>query len=273
MTQTVTDKRWTESRENLSKIRNKEAQLNFMKGNIVYTEFERTYGKYLYLPYDIPKIKLNDMEQFISWYYANAVHAEKLLTDFSYEKLPATDETFLTIDSSVWRTIWSKNPKPEIFKLFPELFEQIHEYMPWVGASDFLWSIWSSRENIPEHRDWTSCVDIPHSMRIKLFETNPSETLSLRCVPPKMVDKYESVPISIPDDTNTFGWNNLRTKHKSVYHGGDFKKILFIWRGRLSTDKQVTQMADMLDRSIAKYSSQPGMVWVDTNTETDYLSL
>lgn len=273
MTQNLTEKRWTESRENLSKIRNKEALSNFMKGDTAYTEFERAYGKYLYLPYDIPKIELNDIEQYTSWFYANAVHAEKILTDFSYEKLPASDNTYLTIDSSVWRTVWSKNPRPEVFDLFPELFEQIHEYMPWVGNNDFLWSMWSSRENIPEHRDWTSCVDVPHSMRVKLFDTNPSETLSLRCDPPMMDHNNEYAPIPIPEDTNTFGWNNLRTKHKSVYNGGDLEKILFIWRGQLTTDLQVTQMADLLDRSIAKYSNQPGMVWVDTNTETDYLSL
>lgn len=273
MTQNSTDKRWGESKENLSKIRNKEALSNYMKGNTAYTEFERTYGKYLYLPYDIPKIELNDLEKYTAWFYANAVHAEKVLTDFSYEKLPASDNTYLTIDSSLWRSPWSKNPRPEVFELFPELFEQIHEYMPWVGDKDFLWSMWSSCENIPEHRDRTSSVDLPHSMRIKLFDSNPSETLSLRCDPPMMEHINEYVSIPIPEDTNTFGWNNLRTKHKSVYNGGDFKKILFIWRGQLTTDKQVTQLADLLDRSIAKYSNQPGMVWVDTNTETDYLSL
>jgi hypothetical protein len=56
MTQNLTEKRWSENKENLSKIRNKEALSNYMKGNTAYTEFERAYGKYLYLPYDIPKI-------------------------------------------------------------------------------------------------------------------------------------------------------------------------------------------------------------------------
>jgi hypothetical protein len=262
-----------ETKENLSIIRDKESKSNFMKGNNAYTEFEKTYGKYLFLPYDVPTIKLNDIEKFTSWFYDNSLNATKVGKDFSYGTLPASDNTYLSIDSSVWRTVWSKNPRPEIFTLFPELFEQIHEYMPWVGKQDFLWSLWSSRENIPEHRDITSCVDVPHSMRIKLFDTNPEETLSLRCDPPMMDHSNEYVTIPMPDDTNSFGWNNLRTKHKSVYHGGDFKKILFIWRGQLSTDEQVTQLADLFDRSIAKYSSQPGMVWVDTNTETDYLSL
>jgi len=262
-----------ETKENLSMIRNRESKSNFMQGNNAYTEFEKTYGKYLFLPYDVPAIKINNIEKFISWFYENSLHASKVFEDFSYDVLPSSDTTFLSIDSSVWKTVWSKNPRPEVFTLFPELFEQIFEYMPWVGNKDYYWSMWSSCADVPEHRDITSCVDVPHSMRIKLFDTNPSETLSLRCSPPNNKDLYESKPIPVLYDTNTFGWNNLRTKHKSIFHGNDFRKILFIWRWHLTTDKQVTQIADMFDRSIAKYSSHPGMVWVDTNTETDYLSL
>lgn len=273
MTQDQTEKRWRETKENFAKVRSKEAEINFMKGNTAYTELERTYGKYVYLPFDVPKIKLNDIEKYISWFYANACHAEKVLTDFSHGKLPASDNTYLTVDSSVWRTVWSKNPKPEVFELFPELFEQIHEYMPWVGEKDFRWSMWSSRENIPEHRDWTSFMDLPMSMRIKLYDTNPTETLSLQCDPPMVEHTNEFIPIPMPDDTNTFGWNNLRTRHKSVYNGEGQQKILFIWRGGLNTDKQITQFADLLDKSVAKYLSQPGMVLVDTNPVTDYLSL
>lgn len=261
-----------ETKENLSMIRDRESKSNFMKGNNAYTEFEKTYGKYLFLPYDVPEIKINNIEKFTSWFYGNSLHAAKVGKDFSAGTLPASDNTYLTIDSSVWRTVWSKNPRPEVFTLFPELFEQIHEYMPWVGGTDFLWSMWSSCENIPTHRDMTSCVDLPHSMRIKLFDTNPEETLSLCCDPIKE-HSNEYLPIPKLTDTNTFGWNNLRTKHKSVYHGGDFRKILFIWRWHLTTDKQVTQIADLFDRSIAKYSSQANMVWVDKNTASDYLNI
>jgi len=45
---------------------------------------------------------------------------------------------------------------------------------------------------------------------------------------------------------------------------------LFIWRDVLRDEKQVTQLADLFDRSIAKYKDQ---VMIDDNPPTDYLNI
>ena len=52
----------TETKDNLTKLRAFEAQRNFMHGSSVYTELEEAYGKYLFVPYDIPRIKINDID-------------------------------------------------------------------------------------------------------------------------------------------------------------------------------------------------------------------
>jgi hypothetical protein len=261
-----------ETKENLSAIRTYEAQSNFMKGNTVYTELEKTYGKYLYLPFDIPVIVPHDIEKFKSWFYAHGKNAGKQIEDFSSGTFEATPKTYVSIDSVSpgWTPVWSLNASPDVYTEFPELFEQIHDYMPWVGNKDFRWNMWSSSNKVPAHRDHTSCVDAPLAMRIKLYDNNPSETLSLLVDPIKEHNnQYKYLPKL--SDTNSFTWNNLRTKHKSIFLGRPYRKILFIWRDTLRTDLQVNQFVDLLDRSISKYESNKDLVWVDDNLESDYL--
>lgn len=261
-----------ETKENLASIREFEGQSNFMKGNTVYSELEKAYGKYLYIPFDIPVIKLNDMEKFKYWFYLHGRNAGKQVEDFSSGTFKATDKTYVSIDSVSpgWEPVWSLNSRPDVYTEFPELFEQIHDYMPWVGERDFRWNMWSSANKVPAHRDHTSCVDAPLAMRIKIFDSNPSETLSLLVDPIKEhKNSYRYLPKLT--DTNSFTWNNLRTKHKSIFLGGPCRKILFIWRDRLKTDQQVNQFVDLVDRSIAKYGDNKDLVWVDENRASDYL--
>jgi hypothetical protein len=142
--------------------------------------------------------------------------------------------------------------------------------MPWVGDKDFRWNMWSSAKEVPPHRDHTSMVDLPTAMRIKLYDSNPVETLSLLTDPIKEHNNPYT-PLPTLTDTNTFSWNNLRTKHKSFKHAtGD--KILFIWRDKLVTSQQVNQFVDLVDRSIAKFKDTD-QIWVDSNPATDYLNL
>lgn len=264
-----------ETKENLTYLRRRESTINFMNRNPAYTEIEKTFGKYLFVPYDVPKIELKDIEFFKSWFFANAKYSTKLVEDMSSGLVPYANKAYMTVDSTSpqWdNSVWSRNPIAEIYTLFPEIFEQIHEYMPWVGPDNFRWNIWSSHRNIIPHRDLTSCVDLPFSMRIKLYDGNPDETLQLMTDPIKE-HSNEYQPIPKLTDTNTFGWNNLRTKHRSVFHGDDFRKILFIWRDPIVTETQLTQLADLLERSINKYTKFENQVLIDTNDVTDYINL
>jgi hypothetical protein len=44
---------------------------------------EKKYGKYLYVPLDIPMIKLTDHEKFTSYFFENAKMSSKLRADAS----------------------------------------------------------------------------------------------------------------------------------------------------------------------------------------------
>jgi hypothetical protein len=161
--------------------------------------------------------------------------------------------------------IWAKNHVPEIFTEFPELFEQIHDYFPFLDRG-FMWTMWSSAKDIIPHRDLRSMLDMPIRLRIKLYDNNPEESLSLQLAP---VDKPipETYQLNIPHDTNSFAWNNLRTRHLSKYTHRHMK-ILFISFANYSGIK-MNQYVDLLDRSIAKY---PNNVIVDTHTHiSDYI--
>jgi len=265
-----------ETRENLSRMRAHEAHKNFMCGSPAYSELERAYGQYLFVPFAIPRIQAHDQERFVAWYYAHARHASKQIEDFSSGTFRATNKTYQTVDSTSpgWTPVWSLNSVPEVYTEFPELFEQIHDLMPWVGDKAFRWNMWSSANNVPAHRDHTSCVDAPLAMRIKLFDSNLGETLSLLTDPMlPHENRYQAIPDLRRESTNSFTWNNLRTKHRSVFMKSDTsRKILFIWRDVLRTDLQVQQYADLMDRSIAQYNNTP-LIWRDTHGPEDYINV
>ena len=261
-----------ETKDNLTKLRAFESHTNFMNGNSVYTELEQAYGKYLFVPYDIPRITINNIGKFISYFNNNAKHASKTQSDLSSGTFTATNRTYKTIDSVSpdWTPVWSLNSMEQTYTEFPELFEQVHDYMPWVGGKDFRWNMWSSASNVPPHRDHTSMIDAPLAMRVKLFDNNVAETLHLLTDPIKEhTNKYIKIPRL--SESNAFAWNNLRTKHRSI-KSPNRMKVLLIWRDRLVTNQQVNQYVDLLDRSIAKYKDTPHL-WVDDNSASDYLDL
>ena len=263
-----------ETKQNLSIIRNNEL---VKIDQPLILELEKTYGRYLFVPFAIPKILPNDMEKFVDYFFSNAKRLGKRMSDLAGPTLEKHQVPYVSINSNTAN--WSggsfdTNPSSDVYSKFPELFEQIHDLMPWVGDRDFKWSMWSSDHNVPLHRDIGTMTDTPISARIKLFDTNPFETLTLHLDPIDKDDSSKKVwQIPIPNDTNSFAWNNLRTKHKSVFvpskDNKQFRKILFIWRGTLSSTLQINQYIDLLDRSIAVYKKE---TLIDTeNTVDDYL--
>jgi hypothetical protein len=260
-----------ETKENLTELRNHELNL-LPEVKDVYVELEKTYGKYLFVPYDLPNIKINDLEKFIVFFFKNGKNAGKQVEDLSSGTFTATKSTYLSIDSKVhsWTPVWTRNIVESIYTEFPEIFEQIHDLMPWVGERDFRWNMWSSANRVPAHRDHTSMIDMPLAMRIKLFDSNTSETLSLLTDP---IKEHNNQYVRLPrlEESNSYAWNNLRTKHASTWRP-TARKILFIWRDKLATPQQVNQYVDLLDRSIAKYQGTDSL-WIDTNPATDYLNL
>jgi len=261
----------SETKENLTQLRSIELnQLPEVK--TLYSELEQTYGKYLFVPYDLPKIQPNDLQKFVVFFFKNGKHAGKQIEDLSSGIFKSTKSTYLSIDSITdnWTPVWTRNIVESIYTEFPEIFEQIHDLMPWAGGKNFRWNMWSSAKAVPPHRDHTSMIDMPLSMRIKLFDVNPNETLGLLTDP---IKEHNNTYVALPrtEESNSYAWNNLRTKHSSTW-SPTARKILFIWRDKLETTRQVNQYVDLLDRSIAKYQGTDKL-WIDTNSTSDYLNL
>jgi len=269
-----------ETKENLKSLRAYSAE--YAWGSDLYTDFEKAYGKYLLVPFDIPKIVPNDINKFVLFWFTKADSAIKIKTDMLSQQGVGSGNIrspYLQITSvgDKHSDVWSDNQVPDIYTEFPEIFEQVHEYMPFITRKDFKWYMWSANWNVPAHRDYGSQLDCPSGIRIMLFDNNPAPTLSMTVDP---IDKEYSrkYPIIIPDDTNSFAWNNLRQKHESVYTRGH-RKILFIispkeltyFLSTIDNRKTINKYVDLLDRSIAKYKDH---VVVDTDNDyTDYLAL
>jgi len=266
-----------ETKKNLQSLRAYTTERGW--GSDLYSDFERAYGKYLLVPFDIPKILPNDPNKFVEFFFTKGANAVKIKTDMLSKagsgqggKSPYVQITSVSEKHS---DVWSDNPVPEIYTEFPEIFEQIHEYMPFITRKNFKWFMWSSNWNVPPHRDYGSQLDCPAGIRIMLFDNNPEPTLSMSVNP---IDKEynRKYPIILPVDTNSFAWNNLRQKHESRYIRGH-RKILFIVSAKeigfiTSTTygkRTLNQYVDLLDRSVAKYKDH---VVVDTDNDyTDYL--
>jgi hypothetical protein len=263
-----------ETKENLTRLRAITANFSFR--NDQFTDFEKAYGKYLYVPFDVPVVAPLDKQQFLDFFFQNAQMTRKIKTDLvSLEEDPVTPYKQITsVSRGQHADVWSAHQVPEIYEKFPEIFEQIYDNFPFVNREDFKWSMWSSTKHVPAHRDYGPQIDAPISIRIMLHDDNPMPTLSLKLDPIDSAVPAINTVIKLPNSTNTFAWNNLRQKHKSIFIP-KHKKILMILSAKesgkiLSAKKSFNQYIDLLDRSIVKYKD---MVAVDTVTNyTDYLT-
>lgn len=220
-------------------------------GAKVINELEEAYGKYIHIPFDIPIIKPNDMQKFVDWYDQNSMRAVKQYSNTANEAGVGNNH-FRTVDGIIIPgQIWTQNSRLDIWDVFPELKEQILEYLPILELRN--WRMWSSTMEIYEHRDDDPMVDFPLAWRCKLYDENPKETLyitkDIGHLPHNGSDniKYTNW---LPEDSNTWAWNNVRTFHGSK-HDAEHTKILWL----ISSDNglNVNKYIDLMDRSIAKY--------------------
>jgi hypothetical protein len=200
---------------------------------------EKKYGKYLYVPLDIPMIKFTDNEKFVSYFFENAKLSTKLRSDASASITGISN--YLTIDGlpTTDSSVWSKNCIPSFRSEFKELFDQIAEYFPVNSLNNF--SIWSSTADTPSHQDDSLILDLPVSFRIMLHNPNDTSTLTI-------THQNNTQELVIPIDTNSFAWNNLRMTHGSTFQK---PKILFILGDPMLIDW--IKYDQLIEKSISKY--------------------
>ena len=215
-------------------------------GSAQADELERAYGKYYYVPFDLPIIQATDPGKFTQWYFDNSGQAVKKKPNLANPD-GVNNNHFRTVNSdNMDNEVWSKIYAPEIFKEFPELKEQILEYFPITKLS--LWRMWSSTAEILNHRDDDSLIDSPAAIRVKLYDENPQETLWIR----EDDEPWHKHMLPTLTDTNSFAWNNLRVYHGSNYDSR-YKKIL--WIVNLDDNLNCNKYIDLMDRSISKYKN------------------
>ena len=128
-----------------------------------------------------------------------------------------------------------------------------------------IWRIrlFSSTKAVPIHRDHSKFIDFPGAFRIMLHDTNPTSTLNLIDSPFKKPTKNFILPRL--DDTNSFAWNNLRTKHGSLFNKNYTKILAVLDYGEIDVGKYIS----LMDRSISKYRDY---VMLSNNSINDYIN-
>lgn len=222
------------------------------------------WGKYCYVPLDIPRY---DFPELVKWFWKVCKPTYKQSPDvansnYGFSSFDAVDIMPAGEEQS---DVWSLNSQPDFLTLFPDILKRIENDFPFKNIKRIR--LWSSIGLVPPHRDHTKFVDYPSSFRISLYDENSRSTLWLKdCLPEeKIISPFE---FNLPnlDSTNSFVWNNLRTKHSSVFVRGKRKIIIILDRHELDIDRY----HDLMERSILKYEK---FCMRSTRSISEYINL
>ena len=243
---------------------------NMLSTNKRLLELEQ-WGKYCYLPLDIPKI---ESPKLVNWFFENKEPIVKLSPDIAspqvYNKeLGIKKSLYDAIDvfplGNTFSNTWSTNDHPEFLTLFPEIYDQLMTGFPLKSVGKIRF--WSSKMPVIFHRDESVFLDYPSSFRVMLHDENPAPTLSLIDVLPDTTTNFDNkFPLHRLEETNTFAWNNLRTKHGSSFQES-YKKVLIILE-RCEID--IPKFHSLMERSVEKYKD---FTMISNNKITDYVNL
>lgn len=219
-------------------------------------EVERKFGKYLLVPLALPVFEVPDREHFMHWWKKYAIRPTKQKGDYvasvtGYSPFESIDLVQKIGDD------WNLNLQTDNFKKeFPHLWQQFNEFLPFDKILSL--TLWSSFTEFKEHRDPGELIDIPMSVRIMLYDTNPEETLYIYDNPTKPYNCEDIVQVARAPGTNSRAWNNLRVKHGSVYDPR-YKKIMAITTGVVNPERYEQLMTTSINTYkdycvVSKYS-------------------
>jgi hypothetical protein len=227
-------------------------------------ELEQKFGKYCYVPLDVPNIQANNQEFLSLWFNKNS-------TVFSKDHQEGYNSGWRCInvfDNDHSKSKIKRNNRPDFLRLFPEIREQIYEYMPYDFTKPFGFWLWSSTKQVVPHRDPSNgFTDLPKSFRSFILDTNTQDHFYLienndySHIKNDQTEKLSYAKINfdnsflIPQlpDTNTFAWNNLRVEHGSVKREHEFKIMIYYdYDNTIDWNKY----EKLFDRSVSKYQHQ-----------------
>lgn len=212
-------------------------------------ELEKDYGRYCFVPLDIPVIF---DEKIVDWFFEYKKSITKLKPDVADTKFGYSlfNSVNVCLDDryKVANPIWSDNQYPSFKQDFPHFYQQMMDYLPLAKIPRF--SFWNSTSLIAPHRDHSCLLDMPTGVRVMVYDENPVDTLYFY----EDTESYKGrkTYISRITETNSFVWNNLRVEHGSDYDVG-YSKILLIINDFIPDYKKYR---DLIDRSILKYADK-----------------
>jgi hypothetical protein len=206
------------------------------------------WGKYCLIPLDIPRF---EYPALVEWFFHESKPTYKIKDDIAYKGTGQTafDSIDVISDNNLdQEDVWSLNLKQEFMTDFRCVYDRILADFPFKSLSRIR--MWSSTKDIMYHRDHTKFIDFPGAFRIMLYDQNHYQTLSLiESLPDTKGNIYNRFPIPRMLDTNSFVWNNLRTKHGSKFIPGFRKIVIILDRYEIDIERYNT----LIEKSVVKY--------------------
>lgn len=218
------------------------------------------------LALDLPKFELDSPEEFWNIWEAEkervarqtidrgALGAKNPSLEHSQWDGLAMYEDLQLLKDAAWKTKVSLDLARTQSKYMASIFKNL----PFVRIRSIR--MWSSNCVIPAHYDGNmpSVLDgvmrFPTEIRLMLDDKNPKETFWLCSSSKYKPNPKDGIPmedryyVTLPEDTNTFAWNN-----EDYLHGADYdpqyRKILVVIKGWVD----VIRLEELIDRSIVKY--------------------
>jgi hypothetical protein len=228
------------------------------------------WGQYCYLPLDVPRF---EYPEFVKWFLKESKPIGRTSGDDISDAWIRS--TYLASKKKIIQSLdvfpdgkydsrypWTTNIRNDFIELFPEFYNRLLTDLPFKKITRMRF--WSSKGYLEWHRDDATFIDGLNSFRIMLYDENPEETIKLlETVPGERENFNKQFIIPRIEDTNTFAWNNLRTKHSSVYKGHT-KILVIIENYELDFDRY----KDLITRSIEKYKA---LAMISNRSLDDYI--
>lgn len=223
-------------------------------------ELGEKYRPVRWLPLDIPKIELDDIEEFKDLWEKESIDILRVRPDAAE---PWSKETHPYKKSSSWHVpsfrglhlfengylapISHESFSGKLYtgdnRQLKRILEQVFDYFPIYNFLSVF--IWQSTREIKPHRDRSFFWKCPTDFRVMLHDENTEPTLYVADM-----DERDIHYIDCPEDTNSFCWSNGTQVHGSDYYGQ--KKWLLVINGIQS----VSKCDELFSRSIRKYKDQ-----------------
>jgi hypothetical protein len=225
------------------------------------TELGEKYREIRWLPLDMPRIELDDHNEFLDFWDKESIDVVRLkpctAEPWTKEAHPLGKTSNYYIPQFKGLHIYSSDPdkfyeneagifarKYNPHPMFDKIIQQVLDQFPFHLVTTMY--IWESVKAVHPHRDQTMFWKCPTEFRAMLYDENTEPTLYV-----SDIEHGDSHFVDTDGmDTNAFCWSNGTQVHGSDFYGK--RKQLLCINGVLSVSKTDA----LIERSVAKYKDQ-----------------